>query len=70
MKILNEYERASHLIELDAKMEEYITSLPGNHNLGFIPDNLSNLMAKAALAVLETVVDCNIYFEENPITLP
>lgn len=67
MKTLNELEKASLLIDLDVKMDEFISNLPDNHQIGFIPDNLSNLMAKAALTILETVVDCNIYFEENPV---
>jgi hypothetical protein len=70
MKTLNDYEKSSALIDIEARMEDFILGLNENHPYGFLPDNLSTLMAKAALNVLETVVDCNIYFEENPITLP
>ena len=70
MKTLNELEKIEALVSIERRMVDFIEKIPDGHNFGYIPDNLSILMAKAALAVLETVVDCNIYFEENPITAP
>jgi len=70
MKTLNEHDKIEALISLERRMDDFIEKMPENHNFGFIPDNLSMLMAKAALTILETVVDCNVYFEENPIPTP
>lgn len=67
MRLLNETEKAVFFIGLQTRMADFIEHLPSDHQIGYLPDNISELMAKAALNVIETVVDCNVFFEtEKP----
>lgn len=46
-------------------MQYFIENLPEDHHIGYFTENVSELMAKSPLNVIETIVDCNIYFEEQ-----
>ncbi len=61
MRPMTDSEVTEIKILLLKKIRQFIEELPGDHNLGWLPDNLDSNMTKAALTVLLSVNDTNIH---------
>lgn len=61
-----EIEQQEIKIRLHEKISEFLENeTDGDHNIGFVPDNIEMLMTDAAFAVLKTVTATNKWFQEN-----
>lgn len=67
MRLTNR-EKKELKLKLLEYIEEYMNDVTNKeNNLGWIPTNLEDLMTDAAFAVLETVNETNVYYEEQDL---
>ena len=55
--------------QLLSKIEEFLSEELGDHDLGYIPDNIAQNMTEAAWLIIVANKDLNNYFEREKISI-